>query len=169
MNKKELIKNLEAALQELKREELESDSKEVIKNSLKEIYFEWYDKIADKELIKLCKDFWSNEFAKLSIPPSNVNEAIMRGFEWVETEQELDFWEDIYKRDDLETNPYIISKWELKERECYYVPDIDRKSLYWKFVWTNNAENNYRLEKNQVCRTKEEAIEKAKKMLNAIK
>lgn len=67
---------------------------------------------------------------------------------------------------------YEIKKlpWKPNLNEMYYVPYINGAiTNYTKSVWKNDEIDLLRYNANLVCRTKEEAIEKAKKMLAAVK
>lgn len=162
MNKEKLISSLEGIIKELKSEG---------NQELKDIYFEQYDKIADLELRQLCKNVFDISIQEKDDVPTTLEDAICAGFAWDKTPQSKSFWENISYRDDLETNPYIISKWKPEWNKIVYIPDLSTKRMFRSYLWNNDDSENESglLKNNQVCRTPGEAIKKAEKMLNAIK
>jgi hypothetical protein len=65
------------------------------------------------------------------------------------------------------TKPIKIP-WKPKCGDTYYVPSIDSKELYSQFTNLETTFDLRLIERNLHCKTKEEAIEKAKKMLKTI-
>lgn len=61
--------------------------------------------------------------------------------------------------------------WKPKERDRYFFPYINSGVVSADYtIWQDNCDiDKQRLEANMVCRTREEAIAKANKMLEAIK
>ena len=60
--------------------------------------------------------------------------------------------------------------WKPKMKEMYYSPWVDGGKLDYIYLsWNNDSVNLARYDAGLVCRTKEEAIDKAKKMLAAVK
>lgn len=67
-----------------------------------------------------------------------------------------------------ELNP----KWITKVDEVYYIPNINSRREYLRYdtrVWENDEHDEFYYNNNLVFRTKDEAIECANKMINAIK
>lgn len=62
----------------------------------------------------------------------------------------------------------VVPLWKPIGRERYYVPSIDKPMLFTCWAWENDELDRYRFERGLVCRTKEDAIELAKKMLAAV-
>jgi len=63
----------------------------------------------------------------------------------------------------------VVKKWVPKKGDRYYVPSPEYGSLWFSAFWYEDYLNRERFKNNLVCKTKEEAIEKAKKMLEAVK
>ena len=59
-------------------------------------------------------------------------------------------------------------KWKPKMKEEYFTPFLHPEVLYSSYEWDNHYVEMWRLNNNLVCKTKIEAIAKAKKMLKAI-
>jgi len=83
---------------------------------------------------------------------------------------------DNYKDDEtflgLILGKYKIKKqWKPKTYEVYYVPQIyyNEGYLYEIFIWNDSVFDKIMLRRNLVCKTEEEAIALAKKMLEVAK
>jgi hypothetical protein len=59
----------------------------------------------------------------------------------------------------------VEEKWKPKMGETYYTPDWISSNLYYRYDWDDGLADKRFFEGGLVCKTKEEAIEKAKKML----
>ena len=67
-------------------------------------------------------------------------------------------------------NEIIKLPWKPIDRNGhYYVPCVDRPGLFIRWAWDDDDIDQYRFGRGLVCKTKEEAIELAKKMLAALK
>lgn len=64
-----------------------------------------------------------------------------------------------------ELRPRWVPEWG----EGYYYPRVDLKRGWEGFHWADTTNDNHRLNNNLVFKTKEEAVECANKMLEAIK
>lgn len=73
-----------------------------------------------------------------------------------------------YECDDWEDS-LVVKRWKPEVGEEYYVPDLLTKRLYDSYNYCDDEYNEMRLGLNLICKTKEEALEKAKKMIDAIK
>jgi len=62
----------------------------------------------------------------------------------------------------------IPTKWKPKKGEVFYTLDFSEDNLIEGYTWNDNVFNNLVYKRNLVFKTKEEAIEKAKIMLEAI-
>lgn len=64
----------------------------------------------------------------------------------------------------------VEKQWKPRPDEEFYYPDPTIQGLYLSATWTNGSEwRELLLKRGLVFKTKEEAIEKAKKMLEVIK
>ena len=70
----------------------------------------------------------------------------------------------------LEWKADKMTKWKPKVGEAYYVPKLDDyKADYIDIVWSDFPWDDVRYNAGFVCRTKEEALELAEKMLDVAK
>lgn len=66
-----------------------------------------------------------------------------------------------------EVNKKVVDYvWKPKKGERYYIPQIDSVDMYEKYMWSNDDLDNRWHKTGLICRTKEEAIARAKRMLN---
>lgn len=63
----------------------------------------------------------------------------------------------------------IAKIWKPKDGEPYYVPTVNNKSGYQTLYWADNDYDKFDYDRLLVCKTKEEAIELAGKMLTFTK
>lgn len=76
-----------------------------------------------------------------------------------------DSWQEV----DAEGNA-VVGRWEPSMQEDYYIPDTDEGVADYAWDrWRDFPEDKARLANNLVCKTKEQAIAKAQKMLDAVK
>lgn len=68
---------------------------------------------------------------------------------------------------DAEKCEVVPYRWKPKEGNTYFVPAILSTQLYYSYTLYDNPVGRMYLERGLLCRTKEEAIKKAKKMLEA--
>lgn len=59
-------------------------------------------------------------------------------------------------------------RWAPKYGETYYCPEPDDEPKYFSEKWDGNELDNLLFSRNLVCKTKEEAIALAEKMLKAV-
>jgi hypothetical protein len=87
---------------------------------------------------------------------------------------EFDVAEGFYTLAELERAGYRIVEsargaWNPEHGSTYFIPAPDATFNYVEYLWIGSAEDDRRLSLKLVCRTKEEAIALAEKMLKAVK
>ena len=59
--------------------------------------------------------------------------------------------------------------WKPRDNEHYFIPDITTPEMFSYLEWTNDYVDNHMYKHGLICRTKEEAIEKAELLMEYFK
>lgn len=70
---------------------------------------------------------------------------------------------------DAEKCEVVTYKWRPEDGECYFVPAALSQELYYSYTFDDDPVDRMYLERGLICKTGEEAVNMAKKMLEAIK
>lgn len=128
--------------------------------------------IGDKVTIRkdLKSSFENEKTTKISVYTDNLKTVVVKvngktGKAKCAPEDDFDLktgFDVAYKR-------AIGEKWTPKRGEYYYVPDPLIESLYSGYAWDNDSIDRRNSKSGLVFKTKEKAIETAKKMLEIVK